>query len=233
MTSLVIPKRFCGPDDSANGGWAAGSVGQHLSGASRVTLRKPIPLDTELTVAHVEDRVVMTHGDVLIAEAEARAPQLEVPDPVSWADATAATERFRWKDNHVYPRCFVCGPDRADTGLRIFPGAVEGRSVSAAPWTVPADLCEDNAARIELVWAALDCPSWFGFADVHGPTTPKMLLGQLTVDIARLPRAAERCVVGGFPGHQEGRKIMCGSALWSEDGELLAHSEALWIALKG
>ena len=232
MAILTIPSRFCGPPDSANGGWACGILARVIDGPARVTLRHPPPLDSQLQVVEDTDGARLVQGDTLLAEAEpVTTLDLAVPEPVSWAQAEAAVAGYPWYRGHPFPNCFVCGPARDSDGLRLFPGAVEGRQVAASPWRIPADLCADNTARTELVWAALDCPSWFGFRVFdanHGPA----LLGRLTAEIAEHPRAGDRCVVGGWNIRRDRRKIVCGSAVWSEDGALLAVAEAVWIELR-
>lgn len=186
----------------------------------------------------------MVSGETLIAEAEAvDPPEFQLPPAVSWERAERATASYPWRDNHPYAHCFVCGPARTDDGLRLFPGPVESDAgaahavrVAATPWIVPGDLCEpgvDNVARArtELLWAALDCPSWFGFRafdDHHG----FVLLGRLTAQVIEHPQASERCVVGGWLQRRDGRKILCGSAIWRADGSLLAAADAVWIELR-
>ncbi|MEI2700767.1 MAG: hypothetical protein V9E94_21380 [Microthrixaceae bacterium] len=64
---------------------------------------------------------------------------------------------------HAFPTCFTCGPDRASgDGLRIFPAQVPGRpELVVSPWRPDRSFVDDDdRIRDELVWAALDCPSW-------------------------------------------------------------------------
>lgn len=232
MPTVTIPSRFCGPPQSANGGWTAGTLAAAVDGPAQVTLRAPTPLDVDLSLDEVGSGVALTHDGVLLAEAQAAVGRPEdPPPPVSWDDAVAASAHYVGFHDHPYPTCFVCGTDRGVDALRIFPGAVDGREVVAAPWTVPADLCASGRARTELVWAALDCPSWFGHLAFHGGST-RILLGRLTARVHEAPSADERCVVIGWPRGKDGRKIHSGSALYSEDGRLLASAEALWIELR-
>jgi hypothetical protein len=120
-------------------------------------------------------------------------------------------------------------------GLAIFPGAASSGSAMpqvAAPWQ-PASELGDAAGRVraEFVWAALDCPSWFGFA-AFAQELPRALLGRLAVSIARRPSVGERCVVQGWYLAKEGRRILCGSALFDGAGECLAQARATWVELK-
>lgn len=233
MRTLIFPARFRGPPDSANGGWACGSLAQFIDGPARVTLRSPLPLDTSMQVTEDGDGLRLQHGDTLLAEAQPVSDyQLDVPEPVSLEQAHDATKRFPWYHNHPYGECFVCGHARADKdSLRLAPGAVAGRDVAAAPWQVPADLCDDGVARTQVMWAALDCPSWFGFRafdDRHGP----VLLGRLTGHVLEPARVGEQCIVGGWHKRREGRKLFCGSVVWRADGTVLAAAQAIWIELK-
>jgi hypothetical protein len=77
----------------------------------------------------------------------------------------------------------------------------------------------------------LDCPSWFGFQCFHEFNEGLVLLGRLAGNIARRPRLDERCILAGWFQKREGRKIHCGSALYSESGEVLALGQSTWIAL--
>lgn len=231
MQRVAIPARFRGPPTSANGGWTCGVVGRFVGAHAEVTLKSPPPLDVEMEIVEGAGEIVLRCGDVVVAEARAATTDVDPPPPVTVEEATDATRRYPWFEGHPYPSCFVCGPARGEDGLRIFPGAVAGRDIAAAPWTPPSDLAEAGAARPELLWAALDCPSWFGFGafhDDHG----LVLLGRLTADIRRSPKTGEQCVVGGWHVGREGRKIHCGSAVWSADGEVLALGYATWIELR-
>src|SRR5688572_22334228 len=49
-TSVVIPRRFNGPEDGANGGYGCGVFSGLVDGPAEVSLRSPIPLDTRMTV---------------------------------------------------------------------------------------------------------------------------------------------------------------------------------------
>jgi len=47
--------------------------------------------------------------------------------------------------------------------------------------------------------------------------------------IDEVPDVGERCVVTGWPLGEEGRKLYAGTALYGEDGRLLACARATWI----
>ncbi len=229
---MIIARRFRGPPESANGGYACGAVASILGGgAVEATLRKPPPIDRELVGEFVDGRAVLRDGEVIVAEAVPTTVELDAPAPVSFEDAERAARGFPSMTNHMFPMCFVCGPDR-DDGLRIFPGAVEGREVAAAPWIPDASLAgPDGQLPAEIVWAALDCPSWFGM-HCFEPFDGVALLGRLTARIVEPPRIGERCVAAGWFEGRSGRKMATASAIYGDDGGVRAVARATWIALK-
>ena len=200
---MIIPPRYNGPPDSANGGYACGLMSEALGGGFEVTLLRPPPLGVDLDLVGHELR----QGDVLIAEAR-RAPPfaLDAPAPVSVEEAEEASKHS-------------CGPER-DDGLRIFPGPVAGREgLVAAPWT-PTEV------RPEIIWAALDCPSGWAVDEFQ---REGVMLGRMAAGIRELPTVGERHVVVGWPVGEEGRKRHAGSALFSAAGDVLAIARSTWI----
>ncbi|MFT4294027.1 MAG: hypothetical protein QM582_01280 [Micropruina sp.] len=230
--NVVVPHRFRGPADSGNGGYSAGAVAAALGlplGPAEVTLWRPPPLDVPLPAVVDAAGVRVGAADALVAEARPAALDLDIPEPVGFGEAGQAARDCPWLVDHPYPQCFVCGTDRPD-GLQIFPGPVPGRRVAAAPWVPDATVCADGAARPEVVWASIDCPSLFGYG-CFAEWPALMLLGRFTAELRRLPRQGERCVVMGWALGHEGRKYDTAAALHTADGELLAASRALWITL--
>ncbi len=232
--AIRIERRFRGPPDSANGGYACGVVARHIHGDARVRLQSPPPLDRPLRIAGDEMSLRMFDAELVIAEAATVSEMREdVPDPVSYDVASEASRRFPWFTGHPFATCFVCGPERhPGDGLCIFPGTVNEREIVAAPWIPDPLVCDHtDVVRPEIVWAALDCPSWFGLLAFESGVR-WALLGQLTARVKRLPHAGERCVVTGWSHGRDGRKLFGGAALFTDKGELLGHSNAVWIELK-
>jgi len=231
--TVTIARRFRGPPESGNGGYSCGIAAAFLDGPAEVTLRKPPPLDTPLRVERGAQGVTLFDQADVVAEAKAAALDIAPPAPPSWAEAVEASSRYPWRETHPYPSCFVCGSQRtAGDGLCVWPGKVAGRDLAAAPFAPAADLYgADGLLRPEIVWASLDCPSWYGYFTVH-PFDSKVLLGRLAARIDSRPRAGERCICVGWFLAREGRKVHCGSALYSESGALHATGKATWIVLK-
>jgi hypothetical protein len=217
---MIVPGRYNGPPESANGGYACGLVAGLLGGVVEVTLRLPPPLDRELEVVRQDGRVEIRDGDAVVAEAERASVDVEVPEPVPVEAAEEASTRYEGFVHHAYNTCFVCGPERED-GLRVYAGPVEGRpGLLAAPWTPGEDVGP------ELVWAALDCPSGWAVDDFQ---REGVLLGRMAARIDRLPEPGEPHVVLGWRVGEDGRKRYAGSALLTADGEVLARAGSTWL----
>jgi hypothetical protein len=234
---LVIASRFCGPPGSGNGGYVCGRIAAYVDGPVTVTLRRPPPLATPMAVERDgESSVRICHGGTLIGEATASpgGPALEIPGPVSPAEARAVAGGSRYYTDPVFPDCFVCGMGRGPgDGLRIFPGPLAGRPVWAAPWT-PDPSVTDAGRRVrpEVAWAALDCPSGIAAAEAAGLTQDTaILLGRMTASLAGLPVAGEQCLVIAWPDGRDGRKLLAGSALLGPGGQVLAAARTVWLTV--
>lgn len=233
--TITIDPRFCGPDDSGNGGYVCGLVAGELDGgpggpAVAVTLRVPPPLATPLELTRGNAGATLRHGDTLVAEAAQVELDVAPVAPVSAARAEAAEADYPGLHTHPFPRCFVCGParDRGD-GLALRPGRLaDGSGRTACTWTPDPTLADDRGTvPAELVWAALDCPGGWS-AEIEGRP---MVLGRMTARIADLPAVGERCVVMGRLLGGEGRKTWTASTVYGADGRELGRAHATWIAI--
>ena len=215
----TIDARYNGPPGSGNGGYTAGMVAALLGAqAAEVTLRAPPPLGRPLRW----DGSRLWDGDAVVAEGHVTTVDVEPPPPVTFAAAEEASRRYPGFEEHAFPTCYVCGPERED-GLRIFAAPVDGLDVVAAPW-VPAEVAP------ELVWAALDCP---GAIAVGWAGRGVFVLGRIAAEVVGLPRVGERCVVVAAPLGEDGRKLFAATALYGEDGRLLGRALETWIVPRG
>jgi hypothetical protein len=237
MPTLTVPSRFCGPAGSANGGYVCGRVAGYLDGPVTVTLHRPPPLATPMTVeADAEGSVRIRHGGTLVAEAAPARDRtaLSVPDTVSVAEARAAEGRARYFQDPVFPTCFVCGNRRRPgDGLRIFPGPVPGKALWAAAWTPDASLANGSrSVHPEIAWAALDCPSGIAAAEAAdiGQDTA-ILLGRMTASVAVSPAVGDECLVIAWMIGRDGRKLTAGSALLGRGGQVLAVARTVWLTV--
>ena len=215
----MIDGRFNGPTGSANGGYTCGLIAEALGELAEVTLRAPPPLDTPLDIERDDAGLRVVEGDRLVAEAVPGHVDIDAPPAPSFEEAEAASRRYPGFEEHAFPRCFVCGPERdPGEGLRIFAGPL-GDGRFAAPW-IPGEVDP------KFVWAALDCP---GAIAVGFPDRGETLLGRFAVRIDELPGFAERCVVVSWPLGEDGRKLYAGTALYGDGGRRLAVARATWI----
>lgn len=230
---LTIPRRYCGPPESGNGGWVSGAVAEHVPTtpdrpAVAVRLASPPPLDRPLAVVpeDVPDgppTVRLLDDGHLVATASA-APDLVdvVAPPVDLDVARAAEARFEGLVDHPFPTCFACGTARdPDDALCLRPGPLDdGTGRYAATW-VPREVA------VPLVWASLDCPGGWSAGIAGRP----MVLGTMTARVHSLPEPGEVHVVIAWQRGSEGRKHHSGTALYSPDGRVLARAKATWIAV--
>jgi hypothetical protein len=218
--TVTIDRRYRGPLESANGGYAAGLLGSRLGDAAEVTLRLPPPLERPLDVRRDGPRLLLADGDRLVAEAAPGDPGVEPPEPPTPTEAAAASEGVGTFGPPQFAECFVCGVRDDGSGLGIHPGPVPGRDGLVATTWVAHDVSP------EVVWASIDCPGAYAVGEM-GRGEP--VLGRMTARLVRLPEEGEPCVVVGWPLGEEGRKLHAGTALYGREGELLALARQVWI----
>ena len=227
LPDLTVPRRFCGPPSSGNGGWTAGALAAYVDGpAVAVSLLAPPPLDSPMAVTAEGAGVVATHEDRPVLRAEPAPGDLDVVGWVPVDQAREAEASYAGLGSHPFPTCFSCGTAR-DDGLRIFPGRVsdqEGGARVAATWTPDESVADTLPAT---TWAALDCVGgWAGDLEER-----LMVLARMTARVDTLPEVGAEHVVVGLGRRTEGRKTFTASALYDADGTLLASAEHLWIAV--
>lgn len=231
MAGTTIEARFNGPPDSANGGYACGVAAGLLGEPATVTLTAPPPLGVEVALDEDGAHVVGPAGPW--ARVEPLDEPIETVAPLSSEEARAAAERLdvaAYRDGHVFPTCFTCGPDRSpEDGLRIFPGEHPAREgVVVWPWSPGAAHAHDGHVSELVLWAALDCPSGLAWADA----VPEVfVLGRMAARIERRPRVGEDLVTAGWRVERDGRRLHAGSAIWDDAGKVVAAARSTWYTL--
>jgi hypothetical protein len=235
VSVIVIGGQFKGPPNSGNGGYVCGLLAREAEGPATAVLKARIPLDVELALERDGEGAQLADLDGgLIAESGPGRFDLPEPPPSPGLEAArAASARYIGHSQRAHPICFTCGTERDEgDGLRVFPGQLEGAAtgVMACDWTPHAAFAEaDGAVPPEVIWAALDCPGFFAWVDKEG--RHGALLGTMTGEVLRRPRAGEPCVVVAWPLEREGRKETSGVALYDQGGALLARAHQVWIMM--
>lgn len=228
---VKISKKFNGPPYSGNGGYVCGLLAKYNSWITEVTLHKPPPLDTDLELVRREDALRLMQDDLLIASGKPGVMELNIPAPPSFEDAELATGKYiAQKGLHIFPTCFVCGPQRKPgDGLRIFTGQVDDTTLYAAPWIPDVSLADDSGiVKTEIVWASLDCPGYFALT---GDQIKPMVLGRMVCEIINPVYANEQYVITAWPLAIDGRKHFCGTAIFNSSNQLCAKAKAVWISI--
>jgi hypothetical protein len=223
---ISVPARFAGPPGYANGGWIAGMIAQATDlNPAQITLRSPVPLETDLILT--ADRLMV--GETLIAEIAQGTFTRDVPPFVFVTEAIAAESRSHVRSTADYGHCVVCGADRTD-GYQLRPGPVAGSATLVACRWSPRLISPPlpDTARIPAIWAAMDCP---GVWTVDAALEP-MLLGRMTGEITGdFESSADDFIVVGEFNSREGRKMLTSTAVYRTDGTLVAHAEQVWISI--
>lgn len=227
---LIIDSHYNGPPDSGNGGYTCGLIDAYTDYLCEITLRKPVPLNSNLEVHSVDSGHEIKWGEELIATARpGDLSGMPIPEYISFEQATAASRSYIGNTQRTaYPTCFVCGEDREQgQGLHIFAGRLENTNLYASPW-VPDEQLTDKAGwvRPEFVWAALDCPG--AYASLGDRARP-ILLGRMTAQILKPLKPNSKCVVMAWLIERDGRKSWSGTALFDHTGELVGKARAIWF----
>jgi hypothetical protein len=163
----------------------------------------------------------------------------EIPHPDIVAPSLEASYRAgnnsRRIEDHALPTCFVCGPARDPSdGLRISPGRVEPNTtdnpnpfpVALASWSPRPDLADENGLTApEFIWAALDCPGAFAL------DAEPILLGRMTAEILDRPAPSTPVIIVAWATGEDGRKHYATTAMFNDQGRMLAHAQQTWIKI--
>jgi len=95
-----------------------------------------------------------------------------------------------------------------------------------AEW-VPDEEYADEHGHVDerFIWAALDCPSYFGLCEPR----PLALLARLAGKIERRVAPGDRLRITAWELSREGRKHHSATVIHDDAGELVAVAKALWI----
>ncbi len=224
--SLRVDGRFEGAPGRAQGGYTGGLL--HDGRPRRVWFRSAIPLDTDLDVDADGETTTVSRGGTLVLESHPVEPLTDALEIVSMDEAVAGRD---WSEAAGLPDliapCYSCGT--VDETLRTHPGRVADRNTWAAPMIFPEWTATDGAVDPPHIWAVVDCAP--GYPVAFGDPEPRFAFtGWLSVDVRSQIEPGQPAIVVAEAGPWDGRKRAARSALWTEDGDLIALSESLWIA---
>lgn len=240
ISRVTIAKRYCGPPSSGNGGYVCGVTALALGGSDvQVALLAPAPLERTLALEQDGEEAKLLDRETVIAVARPTEEPVDIPPDalplVAYDAVVAAASGFdidAYEAAHEFPGCYTCGPGRRDgDGLRIFPAATTRAGTCVWPWTPHRSLFNHSSdLGVPDMWAALDCPSGLAWTR-QDPDIGAIVLGKMAVSIDRTPSPGERLVVAGWTEPPQGRRRPARSAIYSEDGEVMATGRATWIVL--
>lgn len=230
IQTITLRADEIGPERHANGGLACGTFAQLVGGTASVRLLAGVPVGLPLEVHHEgASATVAVAGQPVAVASATDAFVLEPPLRPTMAEAVAARQAHPFRGvRHPLSNCFVCGPERTD-GLQVTPGPLAAdREVLAAPFVPRTEHEQDGTVRAEVVWGALDCPSYPAAAMRAGELS---LLGTLTSHLVRPIRAGEQLVVVGWTESRGTRSHRTASAVIAPDGSVVASARAVWVTL--
>ncbi len=215
--SLVLDPRFNGPPSTANGGYACGAVGELVDGPAEVSLLSPPPLGVPLDVSFYDDGAVDVSQDGAVIARARPIDRVDAHPPVrpTLAQAREASRRHPGHGRaSLFSDCFVCGSQRHD-GMGIHFGPLRGHPGVTRLGLPPRrhdPQPQDGIVAPDMVWAALDCPSYTPpLWDWEHPS----LLARLAVERLDCVEVGEPAIALGWHVGTEGRKHHTASALMS------------------
>ena len=232
---IRVEQWFQGPTGSGQGGWTAHRLAEAIGEPVTVSIRRPIPLETDLRVIALDD------GWYLLDPAEPDQPVLIATrwdavhadtDAVSVAVAAEAGKRFPLHDDHPVPVCFSCGhePDSMQVHSGELPNGRWATDWTVPDWAVDADGTVDEGA----LWAAIDCAqAWYaGNAGGRRHSVTVQLAVEVLVPLVAGATYALVAWNGTYPRDWDGRKRGAGGAVFAHDGTCVARSSSFWIAVE-
>jgi len=229
IKEITIASQFNGPPTSGNGGYVSGMIAGFIDGVAEVALKAPPPLDKSLQLYETDEGLSLKDGDQLLAVAIGAEFDLDVPALPLGADRGVFPEEVAFKP---FGECYVCGDQRTvGDGLCIHSKpylAPEHQKLGlvGCDWELTENLKNANGEVAPVyLWSGLDCPGYAACA--YGEPA---LLARMKAKLLK-PLRGDRATVIGWQLGASGRKRMCGTAIYSEAGELIAYAEALWIVV--
>ena len=189
--SIMIPRRFRGPEASANGGYTCGTLAELVDAdVVEVTLRKPPPLDVAMVVERDGEAIRVLHDGELVAEARPG-----ILEPMSFHSKAFGGMR----NGHIYlPARF--------RKTRLYPLLVvhDGSDyLNFANMKVVLDNLIHDLEIPDMIVAFTDSPDRlreYANDESHARFITEELLPDLTSRLPILDRPQARCLMGASFG---------------------------------
>jgi hypothetical protein len=237
VSAVRIGRRYQGPTGSGQGGWTAFRFAERIGTAVEVSLKAPVPLETDLFVASDPAGARWTlgperNGGSAVMTAAPAGPIDATTEPVTIEQARRAREGFaHLGSRHPVPHCFSCGLQH--DSMRVHAAALDGDRY-ATDWTVPGwAVTDDGAVDGGVLWAALDCTSAWYVCQSRGERVAFTV--QYAAEILEpVETGATYALVGwagDAPDDWDGRKRHAAAAAFADDGTCVARSVSLWVSV--
>ncbi|MEM9036007.1 MAG: hypothetical protein AAGD18_15530 [Actinomycetota bacterium] len=234
MATVHLERRFQGPTERGQGGWTAHRFQRLIGEPVTLSLRAPVPLETDLVLVEQIDgwELVDPSGSEPVTVMTASPGLGDLPDaaPVTLDEAIEGRARFEYDgDHHPVPRCFSCGLQH--DSMRVHGGPIGGDRY-ATDWTIPGWAADGGEVDSGALWAAIDCAAaWY----VCGSRGYKLSYTvQLAVEQLQPLEPGATYALVGWSGdgsaEWDGRKRHGASAAFAADGTLVARSRSFWVA---
>ena len=237
---VVIDRRFRGPPDSANGGYACGMLAAHLepgpavrgdpAGAPAARPRRSRSRRANRAARAAGRRHAGGRGP---RRPSARASRS--PSPVGLEDAERAREGSPMQTGPPLSECFVCGPDRAPRRRALRHLRAGARTRGRAGRGTVRDRRDDGrrrrqpSPRARLVGARLPQRDR---RDARARPGDQRARAAHRPDPPTPSRPATTTSRSGWPTGRDGRKCFSATAIARpRGGETLAVAKATWIEL--
>ena len=227
MKTITFDKRHEGLGGAVNGGYLTGVLAE-AAGTDGLTvwIRRPVPVGEPVNLFAENGWAAIRHCDRTLVETTRTSESVSETAFVPVDEAISAEPSDLGLE--MFADCFVCGRG-APEGLGVEPRRLEDGRFAAVWHPATSDLIAGEVVPAEYLHAALDCPG--GFAVLTAAGQPA-LTGSMTDRVDFFPRTDQRLIVVGEAGAADGRKLQAITTIFTESGETVATSEAIWVTLR-
>lgn len=244
LATIRVPRSRQGQTDKGQGGFTSHRFAAAIGEPVTVSLRRPIPLETDLAVVPAA-----LEGGAGWALVDPRVPELPILEAQPWSPVFPSTSAVGLREaetariaagvdelDHPAPHCLSCGI--GERSLRVHAGPLgDGRWATPfrlPSWAVPGE--EDGAGHgvdEAFLWMALDCSCGWYISNSDEERTAVTV--RFAVQIHEPLQVDTDYVIvawnGDHPPAWDGRKRHAAATLFDADGRVVAESTSLWVSV--